>query len=64
MTYRWMFALGMALICAILLGFVLPVPAHAKCKSYGSLVQPGDERECRCITTSDRAYELYADGRR
>ena len=54
-----------AVVLGLLIGMlVLPVPASAKCKSYGPLVQPGDGREGRCITTSDGAYEPYTDGRR
>jgi hypothetical protein len=65
MTSRLLLAVTMAVACAILLAFVLPVPAHAKCRSIGRLCQAG-ECENRCITTSDGGPgrdNMYIDDR-
>jgi hypothetical protein len=60
MTKQLLFAILMALTCAVLLGFVLPVPAHAwsKCQYFS------DGREPRCHVVSDGAREPYVVGRR
>jgi hypothetical protein len=59
MTNRLLLAILMAMACAILLGTMLPVPAHARSKcQYFS-----DGREPLCSYTSDGAYEPYTDGR-
>jgi len=62
-------ALAMALAVAILLGFLLPVPANARCiRAPNSPIceRGADPAECEelCITTSDGAFEPYTDGRR
>jgi len=64
MSARLLYAIAPAFICAILLGFLLPVPAQAKCIPYGPLCQPGTGCEPKCITTSDGAFEPYTDGRK
>jgi hypothetical protein len=65
MIRLWLAAL-IAMACAILIAFVLPVPAHAKCKIV-KFCQPGQENcEPMCMTTSDGGPDrehMYTDGR-
>jgi hypothetical protein len=63
---RLLLAAVMALVCAIMIVLILPVPADAACKSIRRLCQQG-ECENMCITTSDGGPgrdNMYTDGRR
>lgn len=68
LTPRLLFAIAVAIIMAILLGFAIPVPAYAACKHIGHWCQPGEENcENHCITTSDGGPgrdNIYSDDRR
>jgi hypothetical protein len=67
MTSRLLFAVMAALVMGVLLAFMLPVPAQAKCKSIGPLCQPGTGCEPKCITTSDGGPgrdNMYIDDRK
>jgi hypothetical protein len=59
MTSRQLIAVIMGLAVATLLGFLLPVPAHAwqKCEYFR-------DREPRCHIVSDGAREPYVDDRK
>ena len=66
MSPRTLIVLTGTAVVALLLGFIIPVPAHAACKQIGPLCQPGTGCEPRCITTSDGGPgrdNMYTDGR-
>jgi hypothetical protein len=60
MPYRLWLVIGTALVCAILIGFVLPLPAHARsnCKFFT------DGREPLCWTQPDGRGQPYIDDRK
>lgn len=68
-TRKMLLAIMASAAIAILLGFLLPVPAHAKCiraKNSPICERGADPAECEelCVTTSDGAFEPYTDGRK